>query len=128
MFRGLLVVAALSAMGACGSADKAGPDPIQAEGSWSGTFPANNTGNEVSLSLNLADTNGVIKGDGSLITIEGTFPLSVAGDYTSPRLSLAVTTEGFEPMNLVAIVDTTSMTGTIKGAGFTNEFFTLNRQ
>ena len=125
--RFLLVVAGLS-LAACGTANKTGPDPVQVEGSWSGTFTAHGSGKDVSLALTLADSSGRIKGDGTLITSEGTFSLKIAGDYVSPRLSLALTTSKFDPINLVAIVDTTSMTGTIAGAGFTNEFFTLDRK
>lgn len=128
MRRRLFVLAfALAVMSCGGSKDTVGPpDPIDVSGSWSGTFAADTQ--DVSLQLTLAETNGAVTGTGTLVSSAGTFPLTATGTYDSPRLSLLLTTPGFDPVSLVALVDDTSMTGTIGGGGFSNESFTLAKE
>lgn len=104
------------------------PNPIDVQGSWSGTFPADSGTQEVSLALELAEADGAVTGTGTLVSAGGTFPLTAKGTYDSPRLSLGLTTPGFDAVSLVALVAEQSMTGTIGGGGFSNETFTLERQ
>ncbi|HEY8259128.1 MAG TPA: hypothetical protein VIG08_15835 [Gemmatimonadales bacterium] len=123
----MIAVAALLVLAACGGGDGiTPPDPIDVEGTWDGTFQADSQ--DVSLTLNLTESNGTVNGDGTLITSAGTFPLTITGTYDSPRLALAITTPGFDLVSLVAIVGKDSMTGTIGGGGFDNQIFTLDRQ
>jgi len=112
---------------ACGSGGGiTPPSTIDPEGKWSGTFQADSQ--DVSLTLQLTETSGVVTGNGTLVTSAGSFPLTVDGSYTKPRLSVGLTTPGFDPVSLVAIVGDTTMTGTIGGGGFKNESFTLDKQ
>jgi hypothetical protein len=129
MFRRQIVVACALVLTACGGGDGiTPPKTLDAEGTWSGTFPANGGGQDVSLTMDLTETNGAVTGNGTLVTSEGSFPLTITGTYDSPRLALAVTTPGFDLVSLVAIVGEQSMAGTIGGGGFSNETFTLDRQ
>ena len=129
MFRRILVVAFALILTACGSGDGiTPPKALDAEGTWSGTFPASGGSQNVSLTMDLTETNGAVTGNGTLVTSAGSFPLTITGTYESPRLALAITTPGFDLVSLVAIVGEQSMTGTIGGGGFTNETFTLDRQ
>ena len=127
MLRHLIVLAAALTLFACGSGDGiTPPNTVDPEGKWSGTFQADSQ--DVSLTLQLTETNGAVTGNGTLVTSAGSFPLTVAGSYDKPRLSLGITTPGFDPVSLVAIVGETSMTGTIGWGGFNNESFTLDKQ
>jgi hypothetical protein len=97
------------------------------DGTWGGTFEADSQ--EVTLTLNLSsDSSGTVSGDGTLVTSDGTFDLTAAGDFDTPRLSLSITTPGHDEVSLVAIVGQSTMVGTIGGEGFNNESFTLDRQ
>jgi hypothetical protein len=127
MFRHLLVLAAGLTLFACGNGDGITPPiTIDPEGTWSGTFQADSQ--DVSLTLQLTETSGAVTGNGTLVTSAGSFALTIDGSYTKPRLSLGITTPGFDPVSLVAIVGDTAMTGTIGGGGFKNESFTLDKQ
>lgn len=127
MLRHILVLAAGLMLFACGSGDGITPPiTIDPEGKWSGTFQADSQ--DVSLTLQLTETSGAVTGNGTLVTSAGSFPLTVDGSYIKPRLSLGITTPGFDPVSLVALVGDTTMTGTIGGGGFTNESFTLDKQ
>ena len=126
MLRHLIVLAAGLTLIACGGDGITPPNGIDPEGTWSGTFQADSQ--DVSLTIELTETNGGVTGNGTLVTTAGSFPLSIAGSYDKPRLSLEITTPGFDPVSLVAIVGETSMTGTIGGGGFSNESFTLDKQ
>jgi hypothetical protein len=129
MFRRLIVVTFALVLAACGGGDGITlPATIDAEGTWSGTFPPNDGGQDVSLTMALTETDGAVTGTGTLVTSAGSFPLTITGTYDSPRLALAITTPGFDPVSLVAIVGAQSMTGTIGGGGFSNEIVTLDRQ
>ena len=128
MFRRLIVVTFALVLAACGGGDGITlPETIDAEGSWSGTFPPNGGGPDVSLTMNLTETDGAVTGTGTLVTSAGSFPLTIAGTYDSPGLALKLTTSR-SVVSLVAIVGAQSMTGTIGGGGFSNEAFTLDRQ
>lgn len=123
----LLAIAALVSMAACGGGEGlTPPDPSGVEGTWGGTFDADNQ--EITLTLNLSDSSGTVSGDGTLVTPDGSFDLAAAGDFDTPRLSLSITTPGHDPVSLVALVGDSTMTGTIGGEGFNNESFTLDRQ
>ena len=127
MLRHLLVLTAGLTLFACGSGGGiTPPNTIDPEGKWSGTFQADSQ--DVSLTLQLTETSGAVTGNGTLVTSAGSFPLTVDGSYTKPRLSVGITTPGFDPVSLVAIVGDTTMTGTIGGGGFKNESFTLDKQ
>jgi hypothetical protein len=127
MLRHLIVLAAALTLTACGSGDGiTPPKTVDVEGTWSGTFPADTQ--DVSLTMNLTETSGPVTGNGTLVTSAGSFPLTITGTYDSPRLSLAITTPGFDLVSLVAIVAEASMSGTIGGGGFSNESFTLAKQ
>jgi len=129
MFRRLIVVAFALVVTACGGGDGiTPPETPDAEGTWSGTFPANGGAQDVSLTMDLAETDGAVTGTGTLVTTEGSFPLTISGTYDNPRLALAITTPGFDLVSLVAIVGEQSMAGTVGGGGFSNETFTLDRQ
>jgi hypothetical protein len=123
----LLAIAAVASLAACGGGEGlTPPDPSGVEGTWAGTFEADSQ--DVTLTLNLADSSGTVSGDGTLVTSAGTFNLTAAGAFDTPRLSLSITTPGHDEVSLVAIVGQSSMTGTIGGEGFNNESFTLDRQ
>jgi hypothetical protein len=127
MLRHLIVLATGLTLFACGSGDGVTPPTtVDPEGTWSGTFQADSQ--DVSLTLDLTETSGAVTGNGTLVTTAGSFPLTVSGSYDKPRLSLGITTPGFDTVSLVAIVGETSMTGTIGGGGFNNESFTLDKQ
>jgi hypothetical protein len=129
MHRWLIVVAFALVLTACGGGDGiTPPKTVDAEGTWSGTFPASGGSQNVSLTMALTETDGAVTGTGTLVTSAGSFPLTITGTFDSPRLSLGITTPGFDLVNLVAIVGEQSMTGTISGGGFSNETFTLDRQ
>ncbi len=131
MFERLLSVAVALLVLGCGGDGGGGivpPDPVDVQGTWSGTFPADSGAQEVSLELQLTEASGVVTGTGTLVSTTGTFPLTVNGVYDSPRLSIALATADFAPVSLVALVSETSMTGTVGGGGFRNETFTLNKQ
>jgi hypothetical protein len=129
MLRRLLALVVAVAVVACGNGDgRTTPTQIEADGSWAGTFPAAGGAQDVTLTLNLAETGGAVTGDGTLVTAADTFALTVNGTYESPRLSLEITTADFDPVSLVALVGEQSMTGTIGGGGFNNETFTLDRK
>ncbi len=129
MAKRLIVLAAALVLTACGGGDGVTPPAtVDVEGTWAGTFPADDGSQEVSLTMNLTDTEGAVSGDGTLVTSAGSFPLTISGTYDSPRLALAITTPGFDLVSLVAIVAEESMTGTIGGGGFNNETFTLDKQ
>ena len=96
MLRHILVLAAGLMLFACGSGDGITPPiTIDPEGKWSGTFQADSQ--DVSLTLQLTETSGAVTGNGTLVTSAGSFPLTVDGSYTKPRLSLGITTPGFRP-------------------------------
>jgi hypothetical protein len=125
----MIAVAFALVLGACGNGDGiTPPEEIDAEGTWSGTFPVSGGSQDVSLTLVLTETDGAVTGTGTLVTSAGSFPLTVSGTYDAPRLALGITTPGFDPVSVVAIVGEQSMTGTIGGGGFNNETFTLDRQ
>jgi hypothetical protein len=126
MRRHLIVLAAALTLTACGGGAITPPETVDVEGTWAGTFQADSQ--DVSLTTNLSESGGAVTGDGTLVTSAGSFPLTIAGTYDSPRLALAITTPGFDLVSLVAIVGEESMTGTIGGGGFSNESFTLERQ
>lgn len=127
MLKHLIVLAAGLTLFACGSDDGITPPlTVDPEGTWSGTFQADSQ--DVSLTLDLTETNGAVTGNGTLVTVVGSFPLTVSGTYDKPRLSLGVTTPGFDTVSVVAIVGDTAMAGTIGGGGFSNESFTLQKQ
>jgi hypothetical protein len=127
MLRHLIVLAAGLTLVACGSGDGiTPPKTVDPEGTWSGTFQADSQ--DVTLTMNLTESSGAVTGDGTLVTTAGSFPLTISGTYDSPRLSLAITTPGFDLVSLVAIVAEASMTGTIGGGGFKNDSFTLDKQ
>lgn len=129
MVRRLLALAFVVVFAACGDGNGiTPPKPVDAQGTWSGNFPANGGTQDVSLTMKLTEASGKVTGDGTLVTSQGSFPLTITGTYDSPRLALAVTTPGFDLVSLVALVGETSMTGTIGGGGFGNDPFTLDRQ
>ena len=127
MLRYLIVLVAGLTLVACGGGDGiTPPKTVDPEGTWSGTFQADSQ--DVTLTMNLTESSGAVTGDGTLVTTAGSFPLTISGTYDSPRLSLALTTPGFDLVSLVAIVAEASMTGTIGGGGFKNDSFTLDKQ
>ncbi len=130
MVRRLFALAVALVLTACG--DGGGgitpPPVVDAEGVWSGTFQADSGSQDVPLSLDLTEKDGTVTGTGTLVSSAGTFPLTITGTYTSPRLSLGITTPGFDPVSLVALVGETTMTGTIGGGGFSNETFSLTKE
>ena len=60
------------------------PDPVDVQGTWSGTFPADSGAQDVSLELKLTESSGAVSGTGTLVSSAGTFPLTVNGTYDSP--------------------------------------------
>jgi hypothetical protein len=125
MLKRVLALAGALALGACGG-DNNGPARIEVEDSWAGTISSG--GASGSLSFTLTETDGAVTGSGSLVAGGDAVSLVVAGSYSPPTVSLTLTADGFESMNLTATVAEESMTGTLNGSGFVNTAFTLQRQ
>jgi hypothetical protein len=109
---------ALAAAGvlACGS-DSNKPTPIEADGSVLGT-----------LSMTLTETSGTVTGNGNISSPSLAEAINVNGTYTEPNLSVSLTSQCCNPINLTATVGETTMTGTLNGSGFINATITLTRQ
>jgi hypothetical protein len=53
--------------------------------------------------------------------------VTAEGTYATPDLTLTLSAQGFEDVNLSAEVGETSIVGTRNGSGFINSDITLNR-
>jgi hypothetical protein len=96
MTRWLAVLVAVSLL-ACGN-DSSGPGE-GVEGQWSGTVTPG-----VTLTLTLTERDGEVSGAGTLTAASDAVALDTEGTYSEPSLSLTLTSEGFQDMNLTATV------------------------
>jgi hypothetical protein len=112
---------------ACGG-DSNKPTPIEAEGAWSGQVHDNDGSVLGTLSMTLTETSGTVTGNGNISSPTLAEAINVNGTYTEPNLSVSLTSECCNPINLSATVGETTMTGTLNGSGFINATITLTRQ
>lgn len=101
---------------------------ITVSGSWSGPVTDNGGLDIGTMVLTLTETNGTVSGNGTIGNNAVTGAVSAAGTYVVPTVSLALSTPGFEDINLRATVSRATMTGTLNGSGFRNTPITLTRQ
>ena len=116
----VLLVACLAAFAGCG--DKTGPTPNTPEGSWSGT-----TTDGTVIALTLTESSGTVTGAGTFTTTAQSVPLQATGSYAAPHLSLTLSAQGFNNMNLSTTVGASSMAGVLNGSGFLNEAVSFQR-
>ena len=122
-----LAVLTLALFGCGGDSGASGPsDESLAQGSWSGTLSGGAI--EGDLEWGLEDSGGEISGNGSLSTLVRTAPLTIAGTFTPPSLTLTIQSEGFEDFTFSGTVSEESMKGRLNGSGFNNRTVTLDRQ
>lgn len=123
--RRLLVLLAL-ALPACGSDN--GPTRIEAEGQWSGSMQHNDGSPLGTMTLTLSETGGTVTGTGNVNDGTTSYAFTITGTYAPPNLSLTLSSQAFNDMNLTSTVGETSLTGVINGSGFVNTPITLTRQ
>jgi hypothetical protein len=122
-----LLVGMMLLVAGCGGGDgSTEPDEPQVEGQWNG--PINTDVGSGSLALTLTETDGTVSGTGTLSVTGDALALTVTGTYAPPNVSLQMTSEGFEPLNLSGEVDEEEIDGTLNGSGFVNIAVTLTRQ
>ena len=124
--RYLMVALMLLAAGCGGGDSSTEPDDPEVEGQWNG--PINTDGGSGSLALTLTETDGTVSGTGTLSVTGDALALTVTGTYAAPNVSLQMTSQGFEPMNLSGEVTDEEIDGTLNGSGFVNIAVTLTRQ
>lgn len=123
----ILSVAVLAMLvAACGG--DSGPAPIQAEGSWTGPVKNNSGATIGTLSLTLIETSGTVSGSGNIAGSTVATALTVAGTYTEPSLSLILSSQRFNDINLGGTVSETEIVGSLNGSGFVQSNITLTRQ
>jgi hypothetical protein len=120
----LLALALLSA--AC-SDSSSGPDPVEIEGSWQGTFQVP-SGGAGSLTMTLQESGGQVNGNGSITGPTGSLAITISGTFQRPNAALAIAAQGFNDLSLTAVVGEETMSGTFQGSGFTGTAITLHRQ
>lgn len=76
----------------------------------------------------MTEQNRKVSGGGSLRIGSDSLGVSVSGSYAPPTVSVAISSQGFEPMDLTATVSETEMVGVLDGSGFENRMITLKRQ
>lgn len=122
-----LVLAGLVALAiGCGGGDSNDTTPT-VEGQWTGTITTDEGSGDLSLTLNEGD-DGAVTGTGNLVVPGDALALTVTGNYSPPTVSLTMSAEGFEPMNLTGTVSSSAITGTLNGSGFVNISLTLDRE
>jgi hypothetical protein len=110
----------------CGGGDGNDNTPT-VEGQWSGTITTAEGSGDLGLTLN-EGANGAVTGTGNLVVPGDALALTVTGNYSPPTVSLTMSSQGFEPMNLTGTVSSSAITGTLNGSGFVNISVTLDRQ
>jgi hypothetical protein len=122
-----LLVGLMLCLAGCGGGDgSTEPDEPQVEGQWNG--PINTDVGSGSLALTLTEGDGTVSGTGTLSVTGDALALTVTGTYVPPNVSLQMTSQGFEPMNLSGEVAEEEIDGTLNGSGFVNIAVTLTRQ
>jgi hypothetical protein len=122
-----LLVGLMLFLAGCGGGDGATePDEPHVEGQWNG--PINTDVGSGSLALTLTEGDGTVSGTGTLSVSGDALALTVTGTYVPPNVSLQMTSQGFEPMNLSGEVAEDEIDGTLNGSGFVNIAVTLTRQ
>jgi hypothetical protein len=124
MRRSVLWLVLALVIAACGGDN--GPDPIQVEGTWSGTFKSGSLTGAVAMTL--VEEDGDVSGDGTIGSADDALAVTLSGTFSEPNVSLTVSAPGFEDMNLSGTVGETKLTGTLNGSGFTNATVTLTRK
>ena len=124
--RYLMVALMLLAAGCGGDDSSTEPEDPEVEGQWNG--PINTDVGSGSLALTLTETDGTVSGTGTLSVTGDALALTVTGTYAPPNVSLQMTSQGFEPMNLSGEVTDEEINGTLNGSGFVNIAVTLTRQ
>jgi hypothetical protein len=95
--------------------------------SWTG--PIREQGVTVArLDLALNEANGTVTGEGTLGDAGGAIAVTASGTYEAPNLSLTLSSEGLESVNLTAVVSKADMRGTLSGSGFDNTPIRMMRQ
>lgn len=118
------IVLVLALLG-CGSDDRTGLDMSPVNGGWVGTI-ADAPDNV--LEWTLEDTNGRISGRGSFSNSAATVELSVEGTFSSPNLTLTLTSQAFNDFTFTGTVSEEFMKGRLNGSGFVNREVTLTRR
>jgi len=117
-FASILTFALLAACGGDSTAPVA-----SVAGSWSGSS------NGGTLTMTLTQADGSISGNGQINGPGGAEALVVNGTFAAPTLSVSLTAQGFEPINLTAsLVNKTQLVGALNGSGFSNLSIVLNKQ
>jgi hypothetical protein len=121
------ILLALALVSAACSDDSSGPDPIEIDGSWAGSFqvPSGGTG---SLTMTLQESGGQVTGNGNITGPSGSLAITVSGTYSEPNAALAIASSGFNDLSLTGVVGEEQFTGTFQGSGFTGTAVTLHRQ
>jgi hypothetical protein len=119
----------LTVYGCGGDGGSSGPaDGPNLDGAWSGpvTWPS---GQNATLALSILESNGNISGTGTLTLGGAGLGLSISGSYSAaPDLTVTISSQGFQPITMVATASETQLVGTLDGSGFQNRAITLRRQ
>lgn len=100
---------------------------LKVAGSWSG--PIREQGATVArLDLTLDEANGTVTGDGTLGDAGGGIAVTASGTYDGPNLSLTLSSEGLEGVELTAVVGKADLRGTLRGSGFDDTPIRMTRQ
>lgn len=121
-----LVCVTLLSLSLLGCGGDSGPDPIDVQGSYAGTIQG--SGSPGQLHLTLVESNGTVTGSGSVSSSSDAVSLTVAGSYTQPTVSLVLSAQGYEDINVTGTVTSERITGAANGSGFVNGVVLLDRQ
>jgi hypothetical protein len=122
--RRLVTLAVLIGLASCGSDKATGPSvPGDVNGVWTGV----SAGTTVNLTLATQGTN--VTGSGQISQGTTSVALTItSGTYVAPNLSLTVSAQGFQAVNLAGVRSNNTITGTLNGSGFSNQALTLTKQ
>jgi hypothetical protein len=113
---------------ACGGSESTGPAHTLS-GQWSGAI-SGTVGPQV-LSLDLLNVGADIEGTGSLIpapTSSGTLSFAVSGSFTTPNMTVSLTSGTLQPITLSATYDGRQLNGAVFGSGFNGQTVVLTKQ
>ncbi|MGH7618091.1 MAG: hypothetical protein ACREPM_12755 [Gemmatimonadaceae bacterium] len=132
-FLTLALSVAVAASLACGGGDSSSsqttapavvekPDPA---GSWNSSAAGG------TLTMVLANSNGVVSGSGVFSAGLTSVALTITGAYSASAttVSLSMQATGFQTLNFSGqMISTKQMVGTLNGSGFTNTAWVFNKQ